>query len=503
MFILSASKEFRRIARPAHSGGIGHRIFPYAADKQPGFARPSRTVLHGLPLWLRWLLVAGSLGFALPDCVAVPSFARQMNMECIACHTEFPILTAFGRQFKLSGYSLSTDQTELPPVAIMVMPSFTHTRAGQDGGAAPGFGNNNNFAVDQTSIFYAGRLFGPYATKWFGPEVSSVLNKIGVFSQTTYDGVGKAWSWDNTEVRFADAGTVEGHDATYGFYLNNNPTFQDPWNSTPAWGFPFSGSGLAPAPAAATLVNGGLAGQVAGLGAYAMIDHSVYLDVGAYRTLSPGFQRSVGVDPSAETQIAGLAPYWRLAYTKPAGNGTYEVGVFGLAARTYPGRDESSGQDRITDIGLDSEFQESVGKNDFTALVSVIHEHARWDASQALGNTANGSDSLTEFKATGDYLWDKTYGGAVQYFATSGTSDAMAYSSSQTGSPDSDGFILQVNYLPFNKNTGPSFWPRSTVKLSLQFVFYNRFDGSTTNIDGAGRSARDNNTLYLQAWIVF
>jgi hypothetical protein len=34
-------------------------------------------------------------------------------------------------------------------------------------------------------------------------------------------------------------------------------------------------------------------------------------------------------------------------------------------------------------------------------------------------------------------------------------------------------------------------------------VIYNRFDGSTTNIDAAGRSAKDNNTLYLQAWIVF
>ena len=34
---------------------------------------------------------------------AVPSFARQTNMQCIACHTAFPVLTEFGRQFKLSG----------------------------------------------------------------------------------------------------------------------------------------------------------------------------------------------------------------------------------------------------------------------------------------------------------------------------------------------------------------------------------------------------------------
>ncbi len=122
---------------------------------------------------------------------------------------------------------------------------------------------------------------------------------------------------------------------------------------------------------------------------------------------------------------------------------------------------------------------------------------------QPLGNTANASGSLTEYKVTIDYLWDKTYGFAAQYFATSGTSDALAYPSSQIDSPNSAGYILQANYLPLNKGTGPSFWPRSNVKFSLQYVIYNRFDGSTTNIDGAGRNAKDNNTLYLEAWVMF
>lgn len=437
------------------------------------------------------------------NCPALPSFARQMNMQCIACHTEFPILTDMGRQFKLSGYTMSAEQSQLPPVAVMLQPSFTQTQAGQDGGAAPGFGNNNNYAMNQVSIFYAGRLFGPYAAKLFGAPTAAVLNKIGIFSQTTYDGVGKTWSWDNTELRFADVGAIAGHGVTYGIYLNNNPTMQDPWNSTPAWGFPFSGSGLAPTPAAATLIDGGLAGQVAGLGAYAMVDGSFYADLGVYRTLGTHFQRSVGVDPSGETQISGLTPYWRLAYTKPVAGSTWEIGMFGLAADTYPQRDSSAGKDTITDIGFDSQLQKPLGNGDFTAMVSAIHEHAKWNASQSLGNTANGSDSLTAFKLSADYLWDKTYGVAAQYFSTTGTGDALAYPSSQTGSPNSDGYILQANYLPLNKGTGPAFWPRSNIKYSLQYVMYNRFDGSKSNVDGAGRSARNNNTLYLEAWIVF
>src|SRR5580658_745196 len=105
-------------------------------------------------------------------CHALPSFARQLNMQCIACHTEFPILNDMGRQFKLSGYTMSADATDLPPIAFMLQPSFTNTQVGQAGGAAPGFANNNNFAVTQFSIFYAGRLFGPYASKFCSPDVA-------------------------------------------------------------------------------------------------------------------------------------------------------------------------------------------------------------------------------------------------------------------------------------------------------------------------------------------
>ncbi|MBW8781652.1 MAG: cytochrome C [Verrucomicrobia bacterium] len=450
------------------------------------------------------LIITGLTLLAFPSVShALPSYARQTNMQCIACHSDFPVLNDMGRQFKLSGYTMGNDQSSLPPIAVMLQPSYTHTQAKQPGDAAPGFKSNDNYAMSQVSLFYAGRLFGPYASRLFDQDTASFLNKIGVFSQTTYDGVAKTWAWDNTEIRYADVGTVADHATTYGVYLNNNPTMQDPWNTTPVWGFPFSGSGLAPTPAAATLINGGLGGQVIGLGAYAMFDSHVYVDVGLYRTLGAHFQHSVGVDPTGEAEISGLAPYWRIAYTQPVDGATWEIGLFGMSASTRPGRNLTAGTDRITDFGIDSQIQKSSGAHDITGLLSVIYERANWDASQALGNTTRASDSLTECKATVDYLWDKTYGGAVQYFATRGTSDALAYSSSVTGSPNSNGFVLEANYLPFNKSGGPSFWPKSSVKLSLQYVIYNRFDGSTSNIDGTGRSASDNNTLYLQAWIVF
>ncbi len=438
---------------------------------------------------------------------AVPSFARQTGMACTMCHTAFPQLTPFGRAFKLNGYVLSNEQSKLPPLAVMLQPSFTHTAEGQSPSAAKDFGKNNNFALTQLSFFYAGRLFGPYAESLFGKGVaSSIVNKIGTFLQGTYDGVGKSWSWDNWEVRFADNVSVKNSNVVYGLYANNNPTLQDLWNTTPAFGFPFSSSGLAPTPSAAPLISGGVAQQVLGMGAYAKFFDLVYAEVGGYRTLDKPVQRSLGLsrsDVNGETQITNIAPYWRLALEKSWGAHSLEVGTYGLAARTFPGRDSSAGKDHITDIGLDSQYQYSSGSHDVTVLLNWINENDGWHASHALGATSHSRDLLWNFTATASYLFDKTYGADLQYFLIDGDKDPLLYSDSRTGSPTSDGWIIQLDYLPFNKGGGPSFWPYSNVKFSLQYWIYNRFDGSRHNFDGSGRNAQDNNTLYLEAWIAF
>ncbi len=71
----------------------------------------------------------------------------------------------------------------------------------------------------------------------------------------------------------------------YGITANNNPTVQDPWNTTPAWGFPQAGSNVAPGPSAATQIDGAYSGFVGGAGGYVFIDNLVYLELTAYRTL--------------------------------------------------------------------------------------------------------------------------------------------------------------------------------------------------------------------------
>src|SRR5215471_17798347 len=82
---------------------------------------------------------------------SLPLYARQTGQPCATCHTAFLELTPFGRRFKLGGYTLGGGDWAGPPFAVMVQPTFTNTQAAQPGGAAPGFGVNNNFALQEAS----------------------------------------------------------------------------------------------------------------------------------------------------------------------------------------------------------------------------------------------------------------------------------------------------------------------------------------------------------------
>lgn len=451
------------------------------------------------------LAAALAMTFPVSEAYAVPSFARQTGMPCTSCHTAFPQLTPFGRAFKLYGYTMSSHQSNLPPLAMMLQgaPGFTHTDKAQPAADIPsGFSNNDNFSLNQLSFFYAGRLFGPYADRLAGKPLASILNSIGVFAQGTWDGVANEWSWDNMEVRAAKGLTISGTNVVLGAYANNNPTLQDLWNTSPAWSFPFSGSNLAPGPAAAPLIAGGLAQQVVGFGGYGMFDNLLYLEGGTYRTLSAHAQRSLGVDPTDEAQIDDWAPYWRVALEKNWSVHSLEIGTVGLSAPTFPGRDRSAGHDFLTDVGVDLQYQYLSAMHDVTLLTNWMHETQRLHASRRLGIASNSSNDLWTASLAASYLFDKTYGVTLQYSRIGGDKDVALYGT-RTGRPDTDRWVFQLDYLPFNKLGGPEFWPDSNVKLSLQYTFYPQFNGAHRNFDGFGRNASDNNTLYLSAWVAF
>lgn len=419
---------------------------------------------------------------------AVPSYARQTGMACSACHNSFPELNAFGRQFKLNGYTLSTlknieasDDKEkvklslspIAPLSGMVMTSFTHLSE-----KVPGTQNDNIEFPQQLSLFYAGQI----------------TPHIGTFIQITYDAQSGAIGLDNTDIRYSNHLAIGEKDWTYGFTLNNNPTVQDVWNTIPAWGYPYSTSGTVPHPAAATLIEGGLAGEVAGLGTYGLFNNLLYYEISVYRSAPQG-----AVNPPDSTSVnvvKGVTPYWRLALQHQFGSSYFMLGTFGLSSNLYP-KAPSGLYDTYSDLGLDLQYEYTMPNSNITVHSSVIQEHKTLNATYTQGDAANVSSKLTSFKLDGNIYFHKGFGLTLGYFnimgdADSGLFPASAISGSANGKPNSNGILAQIDYLPWYN-----------TKLSLQYVKYGMFNGGNDNYDGSGRNASQNNNLYLLLWISF
>lgn len=430
---------------------------------------------------LAMLLAAG-------PAAAVPAYARQTGEPCAACHVGSfgPQLTAFGRAFKLGGYALSIHPKHEVPFSAMLVESFTHTREDQSAPAGPHDGTNDNASSQQLSLFVAGRL-GEHA---------------GTFAQLTYSDIDRYVAMDNVDIRYARTVTLAGRGAIVGVSLNNNPTLSDPWNTLAAWTFPYIGSELAPGPAAAPLIAGGLGQQVAGADVYAFVDNAVYASFGLYRTLSDAVRERIHADNSG--RLAGAAPYARLAWTHDWGGRSLMLGTSALDARLQPdGRGTRS--DRYRDLGVDAAYmQVFAGGDALTLNASDVFERQRLYATYAAGGASKAGHHLDALSLDASWYFHDTYGLTGGFFDTTDTTDPLLYppepdAGSRAGAVASRGEIVQFDWTPFGKRDSFA-EPWANLRLGVQYTRYDRFDGYRRNYDGNGRNAVDNDTLYLFLW---
>jgi hypothetical protein len=448
-----------------------------AATVAPGADRGrAAVVICGAGL-LSWLLLA-ALGTG--PAPAVPAFAVQTSQPCATCHIGAfgPHLTPQGRDFKLHGYVGSDGKNHGLPLALVTQISFTHTAAPQPGGAAPGFKPNDNAALDQVALYYAGRIT---------PE-------IGGFIEFKYDSVKQQPQVDNIDVRRVHEGQLFGQDTVWGVTVNNAPTVQDAWNSTPVWGFPFTRSALAPTPMAAPVVDGALNQRVVGAGAYMLWNDLLYAEADVYKGLDTNALRAVGQVPVDDgDRTTAFVPYARLAVIKDGTNHHLEVGVFALSAAVVPGGNQTFGlTTRKTDAAVDATYQyitdpAKVTSDRLSAHAIYIHETASMDASPAQALTGALLDhALDTMRLDVSYSFAATVTPSIQYFRTTGTSD-INYWGTPNGSPNADGMIFEVRYVPWGKPD--SLFSSLNLQLSAQYVSYFSFDRSTAN-------AASNNNFY-------
>jgi hypothetical protein len=444
--------------------------------------------------------------------MAVPSFARQTGMACEACHTVFPELTHFGRMFKANGYTLTSlkqvrdvsgkkdellELSQIPGLSIMAQISDTQLKKPLPdlSASAPGLAENGTAGFpQQLSLFYAGKI----------------APNFGAMIQLTYANDSGTIGIDNTDLRFADVAVLPDKSTlTYGISLNNNPSVQDLWNSTPAWGFPFAGSNAVVSPLAGTAIDQAFAQELAGLTAYVFWNESLYAEVGGYRSAQQGVTNQLTggagpLDGTAANVINGITPYWRLAYEYNWGRHSLEAGLYGADFKVYPGAGAPlrGPTNEFNDVAEDFQYQYIAEEHQVTVSGTRIHESANLDASFAQGGAANPNDTLTTTRLWATYYFRRRIGVTAQYFSTTGSSDAVLYPptaphgagviTSANGSPDTRGWVAEVNYLPW-----------LNVKLSAQYTWYSKFNGSGTNYDGVGRNASDNNALYLLLWFAY
>ena len=448
---------------------------------------------------------------AVKPAQAVPAFAMQTGYPCQQCHIGAlgPQLTPFGRGFKIKGYTIRGGDglASHIPLALWVQSGFENSQKDQAPGNVPDhFNNNNNADIDAISLFIAG----------------GVNEHLGAFIQITYDNTVKQLFNDNTDIRVVDTVQVMGKDTDIGLSFNNAPGLSDPYNSNYIWGYPFIGEFYSPGSNAGTVLGGALQGNSYGVNAYAWYNDTLYLDLGVYETQGPGMMKLLGeaYGPGSST---GVEPYVSATYAYFWGNNNVHLGGTFFEGRYNPTNPYSSsgtvgnfGHDKYDDFFVDNGYQ-YMGDDD----VNIFTVDGYYDYEiQDLKGTSNPNplnpvfsssqpnNNLQEFRETGTYYYKQTYGATVSFDSIWGKKNQILYNTglpqtgSRNGSPDTTLISLEADWVPFGKED--SFLrPYLNWKLGLKYTMYTKFNGGTTNYDGFGRNASDNNTLFLFLWTVF
>lgn len=408
-----------------------------------------------------WLIVS-MLSFISVNAEAVPSFARQTGQNCVACHAggQFPELTPYGRLFKLTGYTIG--QRALPLAAMAVL---TANKVKVNDPAATGHAQDGKPIFNTASLFIAGKI----------------SDKVGGFAQITYEnyagdtGYAGHTGSDNLDLRYADRLINDQQDLIYGLTLHNNPGVQDVWNSTPAWGYGVvpgstgAGNGLTP------LLDGGLAQQVAGIGAYAYWNKTLYAELTGYRT-GDGIFSFMTQGNGGQINLQGTNPYARLALTHEWGPHNVMIGLSHLDVHQYTDPTSHAGPtDHYRDTGIDFQYQYLLDPYTLTATVTRIHENIDY------GTIGMDPATVNSLRAKTSFTYQAKYGATLSYFNLTNNQNQ-----------ESRGWTPEI------------FWtPVQYVRLGVQYTMFDKNEGVIDPRDPTGTlalKAGDTNTLFFYVW---
>jgi len=482
---------------------------------------------------LKKRMVYGALGllslavFAPKSSFAIPSFARQTGLACDVCHTVFPHLTPFGREFKLHGFTYdysslikmvreaakkrAAEGGGMPDLVINKIPMVSVRIAGmwanQDGGSMVGHGRitNNQDAfsypagyptkdtfnlVKGDSLYIAGEIT-PHLGAWV--EIGGWNDSGGSASLAGYDAI----------LNGGDH-TVDNKNFTYGLSFENMVGFDDVGQAGPGnWGIPDT---MNPLSTHNTLFDpfGGSA-IVEGVEAYAMLGDfthgGIYGNIGLYDPSNGNDEGTPPVAIGGNSKLAGngswhgakhVDTYVNVEYWLPGFKNIYSMigafGYFGQEKMESPASQYYS--DNVNDYGLEAQAQYIGGKN----LVEFFGEVQKQHDSEFYGEdwwTLHPYSTGTSVNRTGialkaDYYYDRTYGVYVKYmYAHSGTVQDLDYS----------GYILGVSWYP---------WQNVNVRVErMMWSKYHPGQAYYYQTDGVKPSASDFDVTAIKVMYLF
>ena len=468
----------------------------------------SNSALRALAFWVLTLWLA-------QNAIALPTFSRQTEKPCAACHLNVGELTPEGRKFKLMGYTAGKSVLPFSVTAIGSVTKIHDTTSSAD--STIFLAKNNEPIIEQASLYAAGKYWdnvGGYI-KWTSNQANTnpLYASSGIQTGTK---VGQDNYLDTSEVRMSNRASWGKHNAVWGFSVNNAPGVQDLWSTGPVYGFPYQSSNLLNAWGIgqfgpSTLIDGGLASQVIGLSAYMMIDDTYYLEIADYRRSQPGWGTLSTAGPNTNTISSGNNPYVRLAWNKTQGDNSYMVGAFGM--NSHLARDPlvvGSASGTYFDYGFDTQFQHITSTHSYSAQATLIYEDINWGLRSVGRSHDNPSANLVTLKTKLTYDYARKYGLSVFEFASKGTVDNLywAYNSDQTvvtGACNQNNSILAFcssNGSPNTVGSGLELYydPIPYVHMVFQQTYYQTFLGGATFVDnsiGNPRKASDNNLSYF------
>ena len=221
----------------------------------------------------------------------------------------------------------------IPNLALFIMADYMSLRKALPDSQIPG-ANSLNGGIHfpyQVSLLYGGKI-APH---------------FGAFAQVTYDNAADTFNIDNTDFRFADTIVLPNKTPlAYGVSINNNPSIEDPWNTTPAFGFPYlpprnlrARRWRRPSSRRDRPIRWPDRSPISS-GTSKCMPRSAFIAREARTRRHPATRSPASPAPYDSTTanvLAGNNPYWRLAYEYDFDRYALMVGTYGLRFKLYPG----------------------------------------------------------------------------------------------------------------------------------------------------------------------